>query len=76
MLQQGDSEKKSELENLNSVDNMISHVEVFNADQYARSREDSPLIRALNDEIVDLEDIVVFPNTSKKIYRQITATPN
>jgi PAS domain S-box-containing protein len=68
-------EKESELENLNSVDKMISHVEVFNADGSARSREESPMMRALNDEIVDIEDIVVFPSTGKKIYRQITAAP-
>ena len=68
-------EKESELENLNSVDKMISHVEIFNSDGSPRSREESPIIRALNDEIVDIEDIVVFPSTSKKIYRQITAAP-
>ena len=68
-------EKERELENVNSIDKMISQAEIFNADGSARSKEDSPLIRALNGEIVDLEDIVVFRRTGKKIYRQITAAP-
>jgi PAS domain S-box-containing protein len=68
-------EKERELKNLNSVDKLISRVEVFNADGSVRSKEDSPIIRALNDEILDLEDIVIFPNTGKKIYRQITSAP-
>ena len=68
-------EKEIELENLNSIDKLISHVKVFNADGSERSKGDSPLIRALNGEIFDAEDSVVFPNTGKKIYRQVTAAP-
>ncbi len=68
-------EKEREQENLKSLDKIINRVEVFNADGSARSKEDSPLIRALNDEILDVEDIVVFPSTGKKIYRQVTSAP-
>nr|WP_304412459.1 ATP-binding protein [Methanobacterium sp. SMA-27] len=69
-------EKETEQENLKSLDNLISSVEVYNADGSARSREDSPLIRALNGEILlDFEEIVVFPSTGKKRYRNVTSAP-
>ena len=69
-------ENETEQENLKSLDNLISSVEVYNVDGFARSRDGSPLIRALNGEILfDFEEVIVFPSTGKKSYRNVTSAP-
>lgn len=69
-------EQETEQENIKSLNNLISSVEVYNTDGSVRSREGSPLIRALNGEIIfDFEEIVVFPSTGKKVYRNVTSAP-
>ena len=44
MLQHENLKKETEQENLKSVDNLISSVEVYNADGFVRAKEGSPLI--------------------------------
>ncbi len=69
-------EEKVDQEAVKSLDNLIAGVRVYDSEGNPRSNEDSPLLRALNGEILtDLEEIVFFPNTGEKQYRQVSAAP-
>lgn len=69
-------EQEIDFEATKSLNGLIESVEVYNADGKLRSREGSPLLRSLNGEILaDFEEIVVFPFSGRKQFRQVSSAP-
>lgn len=68
--------EKTNLEKLKSLDGLIKSLKVYDSQGNPRPKEGSPLLRSLNGEIIkDLEEIVVFPGSDKKYYRQVSSSP-
>lgn len=69
-------EQDAKPEDEKSLNGLIKSVEVFDSDGRPRPREGSPLLRSLNGEILtDLEEIVIFPGSDEKHYRQVSSAP-
>lgn len=69
-------EQEAEFEASQSLNGLIKSVEVYDAEGNLRSREGSPLLRSLNGEILtDFEEIVVFPNSGRRQFRQVSSAP-
>jgi PAS domain S-box-containing protein len=69
-------EQNVDQKSINSIDGLISSVKIYDSDGKPRPKEGSPLLRALNGEILtDMEEMVIFQNLGKKQYRQVTSTP-
>jgi PAS domain S-box-containing protein len=65
-----------EFSKMRDVEEIVSSLEVMNADGERRSHDDMPSIRALKGEtIINEEEIVKFPITNELRYREISSSP-
>lgn len=69
-------EKEANFESSKSLNGLIKSVKVYDVDGNLRPKKGSPLLRSLNGEIItELEEIVVFPSSKRKQYRQVSSSP-
>ncbi|MDZ4170765.1 MAG: PAS domain S-box protein [Methanobacteriaceae archaeon] len=68
--------ENANLEKIKPLNNIIKSLNIYDSQGNPRPKEGSPLLRSLNGEIIkDLEEIVVFPGSDKKYYRQVSSSP-